>query len=139
MELLAAFPDAELVVMALLELLAPGRTVTSTPADLGAEPVQPVIRVQRIGGNDDGITDRPRVEVSTFAATRGEAQQLQMQCQQRILAAGCTTVDLDEVDAVLIDTASTDTGPIQPPRYTNPDVRWVPAFYRFAWRRPAAT
>lgn len=130
MELQESFPDAELVVMTLLEPLAPDRVVTSTPADLEENP-EPTIRVQRIGGTDDGVTDRPRIEVACFAATRGAAQQLQQQCQRLVLAAGCT-----EVDGVLVDRAFTDTGPIQPPRYPNPDVRWVPAIYRFEWRRP---
>jgi hypothetical protein len=55
-ELAPGWADAEKVVMALLAPIA--RTVTSTPNPL----VAPLIRVQRVGGSDDGITDHPRVE-----------------------------------------------------------------------------
>lgn len=126
-EQLPQYPDAEVVVMALLESLAP--TVTSTPDTLTG----PLIRVQRIGGADDGITDRPRIEVACYAPTRTAAHTLQQQCQQLILAARCTVVA-----GCLIDRTTTDTGPIQPPRYPNQDVRWVPAIYRMEWRRPPA-
>ncbi len=129
MELLPPFPVAEDVLMALLEPVAD--TGTSNPPDLGVDPRR-FVRVARIGGTDDGVTDRPRMEVATFAPTWGESQQMQQQCRQIILAAGCT-----EVASVLIDRGATDTGPIERP-YPNPDVRWVPAYYRLEWRRARA-
>ena len=129
LETLAAFPDAETVMMTLLApLVAVGRTGTSTPPDLESGAF---VRVQRVGGTDDGVTDRPRVEVACFASTRAAAQALQAECRRVILAAGATAVA-----GVLIDRAVTDTGPVTPPRWENLDVRWVPAFYRLEWRRP---
>lgn len=123
---LGAFPDAEAVVMTLLEPVAP--TVTSTPESL----VTQVIRVQRVGGSDDGITDYPRMEIACYGTNRAEAWELAEQCRRVILASVRT-----EVDGVLIDNARTDNPPTQIP-YANPDVRRVIAYYRFAWRRAPA-
>lgn len=127
MELLAAFPDAETVVMDLLASL--GTTVTSTPAEITG----PLIRVQRVGGADDGITDRARVEVLCYHTTRPLAVALASECRRRIAAAACTTVG-----TVLIDRAVPEVAPVNE-TYRNPDVRAVPAVYRFEWRRPRST
>jgi hypothetical protein len=61
---LPPFPDAETVLLALLEPLA--QTVTATPADL----VAPLIRVQRVGGSDDGIIDYPRRGIACYGKDR---------------------------------------------------------------------
>jgi hypothetical protein len=53
----------------LCDLASIARTVTSTPNPLDP----PIIRVQRIGGFDDGIADFPRVEVAAFGADRALA------------------------------------------------------------------
>ena len=127
MELLPAFPDAEAVVM---DLLAPlGTTVTSTPAEING----PLIRVQRVGGADDGITDRARIEVLCYHQTRPLATALASECRRLIGAAGCTVVG-----GVLIDRAYSEVAPVNE-IYRNPDVRAVPAVYRFEWRRPRAS
>ncbi len=123
MELLPAFPDAEAVVMDLLA--AHGTTVTSTPAEITG----PLIRVQRVGGADDGITDRPRIEVLCYHTTRPLAVALAAECRRTIAAAGCT-----QVGSVLIDRAFPEMAPSNE-GYRNPDIRAVPAVYRFAWRR----
>lgn len=121
---LPVWPDAETVVMALLSPIA--RTVTSTPTPL----TPPMIRVQRVGGSDDRITDYPRIEVAAYGADRGQAWDLAERCRQAILASRCSVVA-----GVLIDNASTDT-PAQQIPYDAPDTRRVVAYYRFAWRRP---
>lgn len=118
--------DAEKVVMALLAPIAP--TVTSTPNPI----VVPVIRVQRVGGADDGITDYPRVEVAVYGADRAQAWDLAEQARQAILASPRSVVN-----GQLIDNAKTDTPATQTP-YDNADVRRVVAQFRFAWRRPRA-
>lgn len=124
METLPVFPDAELVVMDLLADL--GTTVTATPETITG----PMIRVQRVGGADDGITDRPRVEVVCYHSTRPLAQALAGLCRQRIAAAGGTLAGSVLIDRTAVESASlNDT-------YRNPDVRSVPAFYRLEWRRP---
>jgi hypothetical protein len=125
-ELAPGWADAEKVVMALLAPIA--RTVTSTPNPL----VAPLIRVQRVGGSDDGITDHPRVEVAVFGVDRAQAWDLAERARQVILASPRTVVD-----GQLIDNAKTDTPATQTP-YDNADVRRVVAQFRFAWRRPRA-
>lgn len=121
---LPAYPDAEQVVMALLESLAPTVTETTDPI------VTPLIRVMRVGGNSDQLQDYPRMEIACYGATRNEAWQLQQQCEAVIVNSPGT-----EVAGTLIDNARTDNPPQQPP-YANPDVRRVVAYYRFTWRRP---
>lgn len=132
--LLPPFPDAEDVVMALLAQRAP--TTTSTDADL--EEDAPVIQVTRVGGEDDGITDRPLVEVACFATTYDAARKLARDCLVTILGAPNTTVITEDYPAgVLIDKAETASAPVRVP-YDNPDLRRKVATYRFAWRRPRA-
>lgn len=114
--------------MALLAPVAP--TVTATPADL--QP--PIIRVQRVGGSDDRITDRPRMEIACYGIHRAQAWQLAEHCRTVILASPRTTVD-----GVLIDTARTDNPPTQVPYATSKDTRRVLAYYRLSWRRHVAT
>lgn len=121
---LAAWPDAETVVMAMLTPIA--RTVTSTPNPMPT----PIIRVQRVGGSDDRITDFPRIEVACFGENRAQAWDLAEQCRQTILASRATVVG-----GTLVDNATTDT-PAQQIPYDDPDVRRVVAYYRLAWRRP---
>lgn len=124
MQELPAFPDAELVVMALLADLA--TVVTSTPEGIAG----PLVRVARIGGTDDGVTDYARVEVLCYHTTRPLSQVLATACRVRISAAGGTAAG-----GVLIDRAYPDVAPTHE-SYRNPDVRAVPGIYRFEWRRP---
>lgn len=121
---LPAFPDAETVVMDLLEPVAP--TVTATPNEL----VPPLIRVNRVGGSDDGFTDNPRMEIACYGSDRAQAWQLAEECRRVILAS-----PRSEVDGVLIDRARTDNPPTQVPYATTTDVRRVLAYFRLAWRR----
>lgn len=124
---LPAFPDAETVVMALLESVAP--TVTATPAEL----VPPLIRINRVGGSDNGLTDNPRVEIACYGTDRGHAWQLAEECRRVVLASPRSVVD-----GVLIDSARTDNPPTQVPYPTSTDVRRVVAYFRLAWRRARA-
>lgn len=130
MTVLAPFPDAELVAM---DLLAPlGATVTQTSEDLAP----PVVQVQRVGGTDDGITDRPRVQVTYFGATRPLAWELAGQGRQLIQAARGTVVTGTNVPSgVFIDTTSTDVGGVQVPD-PNRDIRKVIETYSLSYRRP---
>jgi hypothetical protein len=129
---LAPFPDAELVALDLLEPLAgQGLTVTHTDEDLAA----PTIQVQRTGGPDDGITDRPVLQVTTYGATRQQAWDLFRSAQQIILAAGGSAVTGDYVTNVLIDYTGTVSAGRQLP-YENPDLRTVVGEFRLDFRRP---
>jgi hypothetical protein len=119
------WPDAELVMIDLLAPV-PGEVVTFTPASFAA----PLVRVLRVGGEDDGITDYPQVEVTCFGATRPAAWSMAEQCRQIILASGG-----EAPGGVLIDFARTDT-PAQQLPDPNPDLRVVTATYRLGMRRP---
>lgn len=116
--------------MSLLDEVAPADTVT--PEKI----VTPVIRVLRVGGSDNGITDLPRVEIACFAPTRNQAREMSERCRQLILAIKGRSVTMpDGAPSVLIDNANTDTPPQQVP-YDNPDLTRTNAYYRFALRRP---
>lgn len=70
---MTAFPDAEMLVADMLEPV--GNVVMFLPEnakkriDLG----QLFVLVQRIGGSDDGVTDRAEVMVTCWANTRPKA------------------------------------------------------------------
>lgn len=131
MRVLAPYPDAELVMLDLLSSVAAG--VTHTGDALQA----PTVQVQRIGGSDDGVTDRPRVQVTCYGATRAEAWQLAEETRQIVLAAAGTAVSGSYVTGVLIDSTRTVTPAQQLPE-RNPDLRVVSAAYELAMRRPWA-
>lgn len=129
---LAPFPDAEKVVMDLLSSVGPTSTVT------GAVVSPPAILIQRVGGTDDGVTDRPVVQVTCLGATRHDAWDMARQAQQVILASAGTAVTGSLVSGVLVDTARTVTPPDQIPD-RNSALRPVAAQYRFGFRRPWGT
>lgn len=123
-QLLPGFPDVEEAVTALLDPVAP--SVTSTPASF----TPPMVQVQRVGGEDDGITDWPVVQVTCYGGTRAAAWQMAEDCRQRILASQ------GEVPAgILIDFARTVTPSQQIPD-PRADLRVVTATYRLGLRRP---
>lgn len=126
---LGPWPDAEKVFRDLLTPLA--RTVTQT--DPGETFAEPIIQVQRVGGSDDGITDRPRMEVAVHAPTRAQAWSIAEDARQTILAAKAT-----RVGGVLVDKTVTETPAQQLPDPVR-DVRKVVALYRADFRRPRIT
>lgn len=77
--ILAPFPDAELVMMDLLR--GHGQTVTATPPDTIPD------RTIRWSASaaDDGVTDRPRVQVTCFGITRQGAWKMTREVQQTVL------------------------------------------------------
>ena len=127
-KLLSAFPDAEKVAMAILGSLATVVTATKDPI------LPPVIRVNRVGGADDLITDYPRIEVAVYGGTRPQAWTLAGQCRQAMLASRRSTWVVDGQN-VLVDTADTVSAAVQVP-YENPDIRRVVAIYELSYRRP---
>ena len=120
------WPDAELMLCELLKGLAP--TVTKLPPDL-AERV-PLLRVRRIGGSDDEITDYPRMDVAAVAGGRDQAWQLARQVQA-LLVPGPHSTSLGLIDAV-----STEVGP-QHISYGNRAVHMVTATYQLQNRWPS--
>lgn len=121
------FPDIEAVLVSYLDDLAP--TGDQTPETISG----PFITVQRVGGFDDGITDRPRVELACFSPTRRESQRLSEQVRQRMLAAISTDAAGVFIDNVITESQSGRTA------YPNEDVRRIPAVYRITLRRPRTT
>lgn len=119
------YPDAETVLLDLLEPIAPA--VTSLPARF--EP--PMIVVERVGGapDPDDVTDYPLLQVSCYGARRPDAWSLSGQCQVAILSSPCS-----EVNGVLIDYAEVAIGGQQVPDM-DPDDRRVVSTYRLGFRR----
>lgn len=125
-EILPPFPDIELAVHAMLEETG-ARRVTSLPEAYNGE--GEIILIQRVGGNDNGVTDFPRVAITTFAPERARSRQLSEEVRQRVLASGRT-----RWNGATIDSADTETAPVEGPPIM--DARALPAVYRFSLRRP---
>jgi hypothetical protein len=123
-ELLAAFPDAEDIGLDLLAGL--GTTVLVTPATL----TFPLIVVRRVGGYDNYITDRCRLQVQTFGANHVQARDLAEACRQKVLAAPGAGL----VAGVSIDRAVTESAPTFVD-YGQPSVHRYVATYRLEFRR----
>lgn len=83
------------------------------------------VRVQAIGGADNGLTDRVRVDVETFAPQRADAMDLG-HAVRRIMHSLAGTADPD--GAGLIDTVTTAQRPVVLP-YRNDKTTRVGASY----------
>lgn len=133
--LLKPYPDAEQVMLDLLDPF--GDTVTATPPTQ----IPPgLIQVERIGGPDDGVTDRARVKVVCFGATRDTAWAMTRATQQAVLASGGTMVTgpataKEYPRGVLIDLARTATPPKQVPE-SGRGSRQIETVYEIHLRRP---
>ncbi|MFI8976914.1 hypothetical protein ACIGO9_28810 [Nocardia asteroides] len=126
---MSGFPDAELVVLDLLDDL--GWCCTAMPDPEQWDALMPIIAVNRIGGglDRDGITDRAMVAVVVVGANRPAAWQAAAAVRQRICSAGGTAVN-----GVLIDTASEETGNSQDPNLAS-DNRFVEATFWLSFRQ----
>lgn len=118
-----SWPDAEAVMVALLDPIAPADTVLSPASPL------PCIQVNRVGGTDDGITDRPVVQVAVFAATRAQAWALAEQVRRAVLGVAGSLVG-----GVLVDDARTAVGHQQIPEI-DPEDRRVISTYQLSFRQ----
>lgn len=124
-----AFPSAERAVGDLLASLA--RTGNRTPADPdGTGAWMPFIRVMRVGGADDRITDRARLTVDCFAATGSAADTLAEQARQMLLASPGSSTDHGTVDYV-----TTESGPHLVPSTLEGSAAMSSAIYRVSFRR----
>ncbi|PBC38470.1 hypothetical protein CJ179_38350 [Rhodococcus sp. ACS1] len=123
-----AFPDAELVLLSLLDDL--GYTCTALPDPDQFDAQMPIIVCNRIGGGVDGlgITDNALCAILVIHDTRPLAWQVTAQVRQRILKAGCT-----EVDGILIDTTSEVVGN-QEVMDINPENRMVDSTFYLSFR-----
>lgn len=87
-----------------------------------------VIKLASIGGDDNRVTARPRVDVVVLAARFDDAWSVAKLVRQRLLSYPHATA------AGVIDRVVTEVSPHEVP-YDDPDVRQVVATYRLATRR----
>jgi hypothetical protein len=126
----AGYPDVELVLCDLLADL--GACGTRTPADLQTR--LPFVRVRRVGGNDDQVTDRARVDVEVFALTRAAGESLTETIRGRLSVRGPVTVTSGG-RPVVVDRAQLLAGPVEL-AWPDPEVRMFHATYQLESRRP---
>lgn len=119
----SAYPDIEAVLITYLAGLA--QTGEVTPESFEA----PFLRVNRVGGFDDGITDRPRVEIACYTPTRRESHALSEQTRQWVLACDGTDAAGVFIDHVMTEAQAGRTA------YPNEDIRRIAAVYRLSLRR----
>lgn len=128
------FPDVEEALMTLLGALLPDPTFcdTVTPADLQLK--LPWIRIIRIGGRDDFVTDTARVDVDVFAGgtdPRSVAWPIAERARQ-VLLSGPHVVGEVTIDKVITTTAATEIP------WDDPEVRRWTAAYEVSCRRTPA-
>lgn len=124
------WPDIEDVLMAYLAQATGETTDTEAPED-----GESGISINRVGGEDDGITDYPRVEISCYAPTRNAARQMSGTVRQDLLILGGQSVTLPDATSVYVDFCRTDVPP-ESVQYANPGRHRHVAFYRLGLRRP---
>lgn len=134
---MSGFPDVEDALATLLGSIAgnPDNTGSETPTDLQARLAVPsavFIRVNRVGGGDDGVTDYPTVDVDVFAARRSRAVTVAEEIRQFLTAGPHYT------DGALLDRVRTQTGPVERP-WGDPKVRRWGATYTAESRRRRTT
>lgn len=125
MPLLASFPKAPRIVAALLDDLGTtsGETSTTLQTDL------PFIRVRRIGGSDDRVTDVARVDVRVYAVNLSDAEELSETIRQRLISGPAATTH------GVLDHAETEVGPQEVPGPDPDHYRVVSTTYRVSVRR----
>ncbi|WP_289009965.1 hypothetical protein [uncultured Thermomonospora sp.] len=120
------YVDAEALLVAALADF--GEVGTVLPDGLADLPLY--IRVRRVGGADDRITDAARMAVDVFAPTRAAAWEQARLIQQHLIS-GPRAIP----GAGIIDRVRTEVGPQETP-YDTPGVRCVTAIYVVSSRRP---
>lgn len=125
MPVLAPFPRTARVVAAVVADLGTtgGETSTTLQDDL------PFIRVRRIGGTDNGVTDIARVDVRVYDADLSDAEDLSETIRQRLISKPYATVH------GVLDRASTEVGPQEVPGPDPDHYRVVSTTYRVSVRR----
>lgn len=115
MTALTVFPDVEVVLMDGLEAgfvaLEPGDVGTVTPSNLHTRMAQGryFVRVGRVAGRDDRISDYAVIDVDVFAPTRDGARSLAESIRAWLLGYPVS------VGAVTLDRVSTETAPFRAP------------------------
>jgi hypothetical protein len=121
---LAAWPDVERV---LGDLLGDFGTVGSeTGIDLQSQ--LPYIRIRRVGGTDNRVTDATRVDIDVYAADATTAKAITEMARQRLISGPSATAH------GVIDRAWTESGPQIAPT-DDQNIRRVITTYRISLRR----
>ena len=121
---LAPFPDVERILGDLLADL--GTVGSETNIDLQTR--LPYIRVHRIGGTDDRVTDATRVDIDVYATDATAGKTLTETIRQRLISGPSATAH------GIIDRAWTESGPQTAPT-DDPNLRRVITTYRISIRR----
>lgn len=123
----APYPNATVVVMDMLEGIAPVRASVPPNFDVTTS----LIVVRRVGGapDEDDVTDQPLVQVACYAPTFLAASALAGQVQAKILSSPLTLVN-----GVLVDEARIFVGEQEVPD-VYPDDRRIVSTYQLGWRR----
>ncbi|MGK9270495.1 DUF3168 domain-containing protein [Williamsia muralis] len=126
---MADYPDAEQVAQNLFTTLGYACKWLPDPDQFDSK--LPIIAVARVGGTDDGVTDRAELQIDTWAKDRPGAWALASQVRERINA----LVYGGDVDGVWIDHAEVlVAGQLIPTEM--PDDRRVTQRVRIDMRRP---
>ena len=88
-----------------------------------------VIRVRRVGGTDNGVTDRARVDVNVYAVDLSDAEATAELARQRLISGPSATPH------GVLDRAETDVGPHEIPSPDPEGYRIVSVTYRVSVRR----
>lgn len=140
MQRLRTYPDIEALLVDVIDQWCPGRVDSQRPADLKAriadttDPDAFFVEIQRYGGTDNGISDRPAVEVAVYAATHAVGSDAALQLRERLVPGPHVLGDVPALQ--VIDSIGCLLGPSEVP-YGDSGVRkWV-ARYRVSTRRGA--
>lgn len=129
MPVLASWPTAARVTGDVLAGL--GTVVGETGTDLLSQLQNgnKVIRVRRIGGADDRVTDVARIDVRVYAVSLSDAEDTSESARQRLISGPSRT------DHGVLDRAETEVGPQEIPSPDPERYRVVSATYRVSVRR----
>jgi hypothetical protein len=124
------YPDIERVLCDHFADL--GTCGTRTPGDLQGE--LPFIRIRRVGGIDDQVTDRARVDVEVFTASRADGEVAAEHIRQRLSVRGPLYVTSGG-RLVVVDRTLLLSGPVEL-AWPDPVIRMFHASYQLECRRP---
>jgi hypothetical protein len=121
------WPDPHIILMELLADLVDAPIVGPRLYE-NFQKDMPVIRVRKVGGSNDKITDFPRMSVDVYARTYPEASELAEAVRQRLLAYPHMT------DAGRLDRCEVEASPFEVP-WSDDTLRYLTATYVITTRR----
>lgn len=133
-----AYPDAELVTLAVHDLLVPGNQGLVVTTFLRSGWVPPAVQINRIGGSPDqwDLTDYPIMRCAYYGVNRPAAWDLAAQGEATMMGMAHRAVYVERYDGeILIDSVSIIVGGQQLPD-VDPDERRVVKDFQLGLRRP---